>query len=86
METLRSAAARLDEDGLSAGASQARRLADAIQALSLQAEQAPDDAAADFVRLLAWATAIEEAWQLARLSPSPPSEPAAAPTSRPPSP
>lgn len=78
LETLRSAAARLEDDGLSAGASQVHRLADAIQTLSLQADRAPDDAAAHFVRLLAWATAIEEAWQLARISRSPPTERASA--------
>ena len=84
LEALHSAAARLEEDGLSAGASQAHRLADSLRTLSLQADRAPDDAAGHFVRLLAWATTVEEAWQLARLSPPSPAGPARAPPSSPP--
>ncbi|MFT4975198.1 MAG: hypothetical protein ACI8S6_001085 [Myxococcota bacterium] len=63
---LQSVAVGLAGLGLTEGAGQVSALAAALGALSLRADGEADGVARRFVALLAWATAVEEAWLLRR--------------------
>lgn len=70
LDALQSAAARLDALGLRSGATHARTLTATVRALSLHADAQLEDAAAAFITLLSWASAVEEAWMLRRVAPA----------------
>jgi len=70
-EQLTAASVGLAALGLDTGAAQASQLAAALRALSMRPEATGDEAVVQLVRLLSWATALEEAWLLQRCAVSP---------------